>query len=194
MAARKKAGSKRQASRKGQSASSKGLPGPALLVIGMVLGLGLAWLIAILGFTPTKTPQTASPETNSGGEEIAAAPDQASGLPERKPRYDFYTVLPEMEVVVPEAELRASTAAVQPEEGVAYVLQVGSFQSGADADTLKAQLALLGLETYVQDVQVDNRTWHRVRVGPLPSKRDVERVRRQLEEQELRPIVLREQR
>ena len=39
--------------------------------------------------------------------------------------------------------------------------------SFADADRVRAQLALLGVESKVQRVSIDNDTWHRVRIGPI---------------------------
>ena len=61
-------------------------------------------------------------------------------------RYEFYTVLPESEIVIPEQELlqreRSKPAAQQKKH--AYILQAGSFRKKQQAETLKARLALLG--------------------------------------------------
>ena len=46
------------------------------------------------------------------------------------------------------------------------MLQAGSYKNFADADRVRAQLALQGIESKVQKVTVDNDTWHRIRIGP----------------------------
>ncbi len=103
-----------------------------------------------------------------------------------KPRFDFYTLLPEMEVVIPEEEITGKT----PNEGVrpveqpgTYFLQVGSFRNGDQADRFKAEMALLGLETSIQKVSIDNKTtWHRVRVGPYSDLDVLNKTRRLLKQ------------
>lgn len=96
-----------------------------------------------------------------------------------EPRFNFYTILPEMEVFIPESELQSTgggnaTGEYAIEEtGKSYILQAGSFKNIDDADRLKASLALLGLEAYLQIVSVNNQQWHRVRTGPYNSTKDL---------------------
>ena len=78
----------------------------------------------------------------------------------------------------------------QPDTGL-YVLQAGSFQSFADADRRKAQLALLGMESQIQRVTIDEREWHRVRLGPYDELNDVQRARRKLRKADIDALVLR---
>jgi hypothetical protein len=40
-----------------------------------------------------------------------------------KPKFDFYTILPETETVLPERRARAKPVKAKPEEGVSYILQ-----------------------------------------------------------------------
>lgn len=111
--------------------------------------------------------------------------------PKEKPRFTFYELLPSQEVLVPSQEppkpgARPATqpaapaplpqAAVTPAEaapgkpavaGELYIIQVASYRSQADAEQQKAGLALLGVESRVEKVTIDNRdTYYRVRVGP----------------------------
>ena len=51
-----------------------------------------------------------------------------------------------------------------------YFLQVGAFQKAADADNLKAQLALSGLEASVQEVAIPGKR-HPVPGTPRPLPR-----------------------
>ena len=68
---------------------------------------------------------------------------------------------------------------------------MGSFRSLADADRLKAQLALMGLEPSIQTVSIDGtETWHRVRVGPFSGRREVGEARQRLKENELESLLL----
>ena len=104
---------------------------------GILIGLGLAWYLFAKGLIPQpEAEETASAQTpaeTSGGEEIAPATGD-----EKKLRYDFFTVLPEMEGVVPEQELSRQTrpeAPAQKNDGEKYILQVGSFKTKSDADS-----------------------------------------------------------
>jgi cell division protein FtsN len=54
-----------------------------------------------------------------------------------------------------------------------YILQAGSFRSRQDAEKLKATVALLGLEASINQVSIKNEKWHRVRIGPVNSRREL---------------------
>ena len=111
----------------------------------------------------------------------------------KKPRFDFYNLLPEMEVFIPprapEAERGQSKS-----KPVTYYLQIGSFRNFADADRLRAQLALTNIESKIQRAMTQNtknaKIWHRVRVGPFKSARKMDKVRNRLRAQSLDPMVL----
>ena len=83
--------------------------------------------------------------------------------------YAFYDMLPKFEVVVPEKDkdVRPDIGPVPETRRGTYVLQAGSYKNFADADRVRAQLALQGIESKVQKVSVDNDTWHRIRIGPI---------------------------
>ena len=73
-----------------------------------------------------------------------------------------------------------------------YLLQAGSFKSQPQADQLKAKLALLGLQSDIQTVTVNNtETWHRVRVGPYNDLAALNTARARLKENQLEAILLR---
>ncbi len=110
----------------------------------------------------------------------------------RAPRqYDFFTVLPEIEVVVPQREIeqRAREREDSAPSGP-YMLQVRSFRSSADAEGLRARLTLLGLDASIQSVTVYDSTWHRVRVGPSDGAREADGARRRLVENGFEAMVL----
>jgi cell division protein FtsN len=101
-------------------------------------------------------------------------------------RFEFYTLLPEKEMLIPELDIEESAppapvassdvpvaraSAPASEARGKYLLQVGSFRSLEDADRLKAKLAFLGLEGSIQTISINGReTWHRVRVGPYSAR------------------------
>ena len=119
---------------------------------------------------------------------------QEPEIKKKRPRFEFYTMLPEMEVAVPEHELtRANANATQqPENGdVTYVLQAGSFRKLAQADRLKAELALIGMPAQIQTVSIEgDGKWHRVRVGPFTNLQELNEARSELQSNGLKVMVL----
>jgi cell division protein FtsN len=184
---------------------------------------------------PTPDPDARARPTgeDNGLAEVPAKP---------KPRYDFYDLLPEREVVIPDAELDAqaraeqaarvaaaarreaaaeddarkaadainaggdapvppaahaspvdgATAAAavgaapadaqaavtvsQPPAGSAlstahgerFLIQAGAFRGSAEAEALKAKIAMTGELARVETAQINGNTVHRVRMGPYP--------------------------
>jgi len=166
------------------------------LFVGILIGLGLAWYLAAKGYIVQPEPEqpaAVTPERDEApiAEAAGQDKDEESG---KKSRYDFFTVLPEMEVVVPEQELarrqEPETASVPASGSDSYILQVGSFRSSGEADQLKAKLALMGVVAQVQSVTVNDTTWHRVRVGPVSGARQADDVRRQLQQGGIDSLVM----
>jgi cell division protein FtsN len=135
--------------------------------------------------------------------EATSSDDSAAGVQARKkepakkskrPRFEFYTMLPEAEVAVPEDELtvNASAATRQAEsKNVTYVLQAGSFRNLAQADRLKAELALMGMPVKIQTVSIEGGSkWHRVRVGPFTNLQALNEARTELQSNGLKVMVL----
>ncbi len=165
------------------------LPGWVWLLAGLAIGLAVAAYFYMQGRDPTPPAQVApAPAASIAPPAKPAAVKPKSDKPQTdKPRFDFYTILPEMEVVVPDtnkgerANSKAST----------YLLQVGSFRVFAEADNLKAQLALLGVESRIETVTgSDNDTWHRVRVGPYNDPRELNKIRTRLLNNNINAILL----
>ena len=97
-----------------------------------------------------------------------------------------------MEVVIPDSVIeQANRALPQHETNLAYVLQTGSFRNASDAETMKAELALIGIEADVETVVINDKdTWHRVRLGPFPSMKAMRPVRRQLKQNNINFLLL----
>ena len=177
------------------------------LLTGILIGLGLAWYLFSKGYVPQPRGETVESVDAVAGETAGAEEVAPGGKDSKRPQYDFFTVLPEMEVVVPEQELSArarpeAEAADNPAQGAgngtvdgaasgpSYLLQVGSFRSASDADQLKARLALLGVVAQVQTVTVNDTTWHRVRVGPLSGARQADEMRGRLADNDIDSLVM----
>lgn len=194
------AGARRSAARgRGARRGRKGASGWLWLFTGVLIGLGLAWYLFSKGFIPQPTPDESKAAgaqqsaAAASAEEVAPKPDQR-----KRSRYDFFTVLPEMEVVVPEQELseRAQPDSAQAPgagEGHRYLLQVGSFREMSEAEQRKARLALLGVVARVQAVTVNETTWYRVRVGPVDSAREADDLRSLLADNDIDSLVMQHQ-
>lgn len=136
---------------------------------GLVIGLFVAFIVYLKehqAARPASTPELviedkASPPVTSKTEAIVE-----EKIPE--PQFDFYQILPNMEVNVSEwvADDEKEPAPVTSEPGI-YILQVGSFEQYEAADEVKAKLALLGISADIQRVVINGRDIrHRVRIGP----------------------------
>ena len=171
------------------------LAGAALLLSGIAIGALATILLQGAGIRElvgqAKQPraaQTAAPAT--------AQPDA------RKTETDFtfFTVLPEIEVAAPpveDARADENTDANTPTgrdanrgqsdqdsptaERGQYILQAGSFSKRADADRLKATLALRGIGSAIQKVSIQGRgDFFRVRMGPYATYADLVKADQQV--------------
>ena len=103
---------------------------------------------------------------------------KAENAPEAKPRFDFYKILPGIEEPVTESDLKQSQSKGNKDQ---YYLQAGAFQSEAEADNMKAKLALIGVEASIQTATLpDKGVWHRVRVGPFNNVDELNKARTSL--------------
>lgn len=160
------------------------------IFIGLLLGLAIAAGIAVfMAKTPAPFVDKTGQASRGGAARTApnlaeAKPPAAPKAPE-KPRFDFYKILPGQEEPVSERELKAAAAKDGGRAGAlpkdTYFVQAGSFQNPADADNLKAKLALLGLQASVEPANLPDRgTWYRVRLGPYARLDEIDRVRQTL--------------
>ncbi len=149
------------------------------LLLGVILTAGLTMYIQgdTSPFQSNKGKSTTiEPLTESVNDDEAEDSPIAQNKPEDK--LDFYTILPKTESSVTEEEIAQTDITTKKED---YFLQVGSFQSEADADNLKATLALQGFEAIVQTATIPEQgTWHRVRVGPLRNIDAINKIRAEL--------------
>jgi cell division protein FtsN len=179
---------RRPATRRGR----RKLPNWSLLVLGLAIGVVIAVLVQWIS-TTVNTP-------GSGLHNILTRPAQSVTKPKTKSRpmvakpsqktkYDFYTILPEGEAVVEDSEWERISST--REAGVSYVLQAAAYNRYADADRLKARLAINGLASEIQKITVGNkRTYYRVRLGPFDRAIDAEDANRKLAKMGIKALRL----
>lgn len=158
------------------------------LLVGVVLAAGA--FVYLRGEEPATVQDKPHPEPRRTE---AAAPPAAEAA-ESSERYDFYEMLPNFEVVVPEKDRevkRDLSPASKVERPGVYVLQAGSYRKLPDAERVRKQLALQGMDAKVQRVAVDNDVWHRVRIGPIGDLAELNKLRKQLQAAEMDALVIR---
>lgn len=190
---------KNQARRNGGS----GIPGWIWLLVGLLGGLVIAAVLFLRGqwsdadsLLPRPNPEARAP--------AASEQPVAQDAPEpKKPKYDFYDVLRDKEVIIPDAELSAQAraeaaapaeeAAPEAADGPRYLIQAGAFRSSADAEALKARIALTGEVARVESAEIQGGTIHRVRLGPYPNASTLAAAKQALGNHGIEAIAIRAQ-
>ena len=136
MAAKKKPAPKRGASRQ-QAQTKKPIPGWIWLAVGLTVG---AFVVFLMKLEPGSGDiQRTKPEQQKPGKTAEANKTDPSPQQPVKPKYDFYTLLPESEVIVPPEAVPEKTPPV-PAQPVTPVTPA----EAAKIDTARAQAALSG--------------------------------------------------
>jgi hypothetical protein len=173
--------------------------------IGLACGLGLG--LAAAGVIYLKDHRLDAPIAGAAGKlsggngkkrsHFNEPPEAAdAGGDEPAKSYAFYDMLPKFEVVVPEKDknVRPDIKLVAETRPGTYMLQAGSYKNFADADRSRAKLALLGVESKVQKVTVDQDgiqdAWYRVRIGPISKLDELNRKRQILHKAEIDALVI----
>jgi cell division protein FtsN len=162
----------------------------------------------IIATQPTNTPDKLSPETVEKLEkqpDVILSPEAANEL-EDIPQFDFYTILPDKDVVVPEHEIITRTrkeqanvpvepvnsttiSQEQPKPTMTYMMQAGSFKNAIDAEKLRANLASMGIESRIERAKVGEVIWHRIKMGPYTQMSSVSAIRTRLRQSGVDVIV-----
>lgn len=131
--------------------------------VGFIFGVfvcGLAYLSGV-------APEPQSFDTS------AADADHSPESP--KPRFDFYTLLPEQKIELPDIEPLETQQQSTPISY--YLLQAGSFRRLEDADRRRAELILLGMDATISDTKGSSGRWYRVQVGPFETRSKLAKAR-----------------
>ena len=182
-------------------------------LIGLAAGCFVAFLIYLDKIPVAEKKQTSlSKETdkkqNREKKQIEKKPKQ-----EKHP-FEFYEILPggdkTQAIVDPLREKkvkpRAEKTPVKPQSSpnktpqrtdsdkksgalFLYQLQVGAFKDLAKADAMKAQLALLGVESNIQMINSQGQKIYKVRVGPNSSEQHIRRIQQKLKTKNISTFI-----
>ena len=151
----------------------------ATVVIVILFSLGL---YALNQLESEKTSRTAELSKNT-------TDTKELSLPSNEDDYTFYSRLKDFEVVVnKESSYESSRSA---NEKFIYLIQVGSFKTKAQAEMLRVELTLLGLEPNIDSSEnASGNTWHRVRLGPFTSRGSMTAARSTIISNNLEAMVM----
>jgi cell division protein FtsN len=177
---------KRKRRRSTRSGKKQEFPGWLWMLFGLSLGLSVAFAVYVKDRKPAPAiaearPQPASMQTALDENEPKLSRQSENEEPPEQ-RFTFYDMLPNFEVIIPEQEHDVA-ADVEPQavlEPGLYVLQAGSFSAFADAERRRAELGLQGIESQIQRVTIDDKTYHRVRIGPTSDLDELNMLRSRL--------------
>lgn len=173
------------------------------LVIGVLIAFGVVLYLnkAPLPFMNKYEGAPRDPAKPAGTSQPLPLPGKPGDKAGEKPRFEFHDILVGKQPAVPGTAPAAApvpapaapAAEAKPAAKDIFFLQAGAFQKPADADNLKAKLALLGIEATVQEAEVaDKGKMHRVRVGPIAGTEEMNRVRNQLAEGGVQATVVKQ--
>ncbi|VAW56362.1 hypothetical protein MNBD_GAMMA07-992 [hydrothermal vent metagenome] len=199
----------------------KSVPGYIWMLSGLIIGLFVTFLMYLdkqpaddINFAATikqelekaraKNKLAAESKTAQKKPSKEKQPHSKADTESKKPQFEFYTILSELEVFIPELDIEdeqktgqstnttSTVSKLLKKTGVKtspqdkpnaksktksvnktqprkknYLLQAGSFKSKHDAERLKASLALLGVQSSIQSININRDNWHRVRIGPF---------------------------
>lgn len=184
MAARRRA----SASRKGKKADTQQI----LMIVGAVVG---ALLIAGVAYWAghrsahrhlvARTAPAPKPKTATAPSGLVPQPASRPA----KPHFDFYTILPDVETVLPDNQPSKALSGsggkpAKKEAGAGYVLQAASYGTYQEADRLKAKLVLSGFDARIEKVNLDGKgDFYRVRLGPYATVQQLDAVDKRLTQQ-----------
>lgn len=147
-------------------------------------GLAVGLLVALAVFVHGQRGSAVEAEvveTPPPSREVAAE-TPAAGTVDVTEQYEFYDVLPNSKVDVPERsrDVWRDRPSIPVEKPGAYVLQAGSFRGEEEAERQRQKIQKLGIDATVQRVAIDSDVTHRVRIGPMRDLAKLNAARRQL--------------
>jgi cell division protein FtsN len=161
---------------------SSSMPGWIYMSMGLAVGLAVAYAVYV-NDRKILAEQTTAPAATVTREPASAIPETVEKTPEADITFDFYDMLPNLDVEIYEEQhtpIETAPVKVTPRAQVdklgIYILQAGSFSKLADANRRKAQLALLGVHSDIKKGNANGRTVYRVYTDPMEKPEDVNRV------------------
>lgn len=201
------------------AAPAPGVPGWVWLIVGLSIGLAVAAVTWVgrstapvkIGSGPVPadatnaTADAARPAAKDDSKKVVAVP------PKQPSRFAFYEMLPSYEVVIPRDSGKQAATPQQPRQPAAspapdttppdvkqalaepgqYLIQVGAYRSREEADKNRASLALIGVESRIEQVTIDQKdTWYRVRIGPQATLAKAQEILDRLEANDIKGMLV----
>jgi len=195
-----------------KASAKQGLPRWAVLLILLIVAAFVAFLYFLNEQLPVADNRLEVIKPRSdvripNRSEVKPQQSEPESAQPVSPKFEFYNVLPELELVSPQVENLFQSAKPKPVEKAkpktvikeapakvvkskpavvsnktirASYLQVGSFKRREDAERRQVELILLGLEAKIQDARVKGAAWYRVRLGPYRSSAEISRAKTKL--------------
>ena len=171
---------KRRRRKAGRRKHDSRLPGWLYMFFGLCIGLAVAAGIYVSdrrdGITITKPKQPRAAR-------VEAAVEQPAEERENEVEFDFYDMLPNLDIPIFEDR----KPAIQPAQRQApvekpgiYILQAGSFSKLSDAQRQEANIALLGIRAEVKKGEANGRTVYRVYTRPIDTPDSVNQMQKRL--------------
>ena len=166
----------------------------------LIIVIIIAFAVFLIYLRSTGSEQINPQQISQTIPDKAGAGSQATSKEEKKPevkpgpkipQFDFYTILPDKEVVVPEHEIKTRTREerVGQAKGAHYIMQAGSFKTFKEADQLSKKLASMGIESKVQKAKVGSVNWYRVKMGPYTQTASVNTIRARLRQNGIDVVI-----
>jgi len=151
---------KRRSSRS-RSTRKQEYPGWVWGIWGLAIGLSVAAAVWVSDRRPHAIENSVPRVENNIDDSGETAVNDDVRTASKPNRFEFYDILPLFEVIIPEEdpEVAADVEAKAVDAPGTYVLQAGSFTTLEDADRRRAQLALQGIESVIQRVMIDDKTY-----------------------------------
>ena len=164
------------------------------LIIGFAVFLVYLKSPGLQKAAPLAQSQEIAPATKSAKADTSnkvGVDQKAKEQKPQPPQFDFYTILPKKEMIVPDHEIKTRTREerVGKNKIASYVIQAGSSQDFKDADQLKAKLALMGIESKIQKAKVESAIWYRVKIGPYSQMGSVNTIMSRLQKNGMKPVI-----
>jgi cell division protein FtsN len=167
--------------------------------IGMLMGLTVGLIVAFFVYVsdlkpPTQLKAKVEQQAQSAIDAVGDAGDSIEAAVVKPAiTFDFYEMLPNLDVEVFEDKPRAATS--KPVTKVTapgiYILQAGSFINTDDANRRKAEIALLGIRTEIKRGTANNHDVYRIYTDPMENPADVNRVSQQLRDAKIEILLKR---
>ena len=171
-------------------------PAWVYLIAGLIIGLFVAFLVFLSqqdsGQINIKTAIEDSTQRHKDAREVRQTPNSAPN----KPEFDFYKMLPELQVNVSpnlDVNIGSKPAATQPtapkpSNGTLYYLQVGAFSKKEGAEKQKVELILGNWPTRIQQARRPDGNIYRILVGPYNEGTELSKAEKGLRKQGLKPV------